>query len=64
MLYCNTFFSELEVVVVLLTQSFGIAEGHPKEDLKDMARAAGQSYREYTPPGGETLDQVSHYWTV
>lgn len=50
-------------MVVLLTQSFGIAEGHPKEDLKNMAKAAGQSYREYTPPGGETSDQVSH-WTV
>lgn len=47
------------MVVVLLTQGFGVAEGRPKEDLKNMANAAGQSCRDYTPPGGETLDQVS-----
>ena len=45
---------------MLLLQGFGIAEGRPKEDLKNMANAAGQSCRDYTPPGGETLDQVSH----
>ena len=39
-------------------QGFGVAEGRPKEDLKNMANAAGQSCRDYTPPGGETLDQV------
>lgn len=42
------------------TQSFGIAEGRPKESLKNMANAAGQSCRDYTPPEGETLEQVSH----
>lgn len=40
-------------------QGFGIAEGRHKEHLKNMANAAGQSCRDYTPPGGETLDQVS-----
>lgn len=35
-----------------------MAEGRPKEDLKNMANAAGQACRDYTPPGGETLDQV------
>lgn len=40
-------------------QGFGIAEGRHKSDLKNMANAAGQSCRDYTPPGGETLDQVS-----
>lgn len=40
-------------------QGFGVAEGHRKEHLKNMANAAGQSCRDYTPPGGETLDQVS-----
>ena len=33
-------------------QGFGVAEGRPKEDLKNMANAAGQSCRDYTPPGG------------
>lgn len=42
-----------------LIQSFGVAEGRPKEDLKNMANAAGRSCRDYTPAGGETLDQVS-----
>lgn len=46
-------------MVVLLMQGFGVAEGRPKEDLKNMANASGQSCRDYTPPGGETLNQVS-----
>ncbi|XP_033845192.1 fructose-2,6-bisphosphatase TIGAR B [Periophthalmus magnuspinnatus] len=43
---------------LLRERSFGIVEGRPKESLKNMANAAGQSCRDYTPPGGETLDQV------
>ncbi len=39
-------------------QGFGVAEGRPKEHLKNMANAAGQACRDYTPPGGETLEQV------
>ncbi|XP_029351449.1 fructose-2,6-bisphosphatase TIGAR B [Echeneis naucrates] len=56
----NTHCSGLEMVLepLLRERSFGIAEGRPKEDLKNMANAAGQSCREYTPPGGETLDHV------
>lgn len=46
-------------VFFVLVQGFGVAEGRHKEDLKNMANAAGQSCRDYTPPGGETLDQVS-----
>ena len=42
----------------LLPQSFGIAEGRSKDALKNMANAAGQSSRDFTPPGGETVDQV------
>lgn len=40
-------------------QGFGVAEGRPKEDLKNMANAAGQACRDFTPPGGETLEQVN-----
>ncbi|KAM8908188.1 fructose-2,6-bisphosphatase TIGAR B [Spinachia spinachia] len=43
---------------LLRERGFGVAEGRPKDDLKNMANAAGQSCRDYTPPGGETLDQV------
>ncbi|XP_028304558.1 fructose-2,6-bisphosphatase TIGAR B [Gouania willdenowi] len=43
---------------LLRERGFGVAEGRPKEDLKNMANAAGQACRDYTPPGGETLDQV------
>lgn len=46
-------------MVLFSVQGFGVAEGRPKDDLKNMANAAGQSCRDYTPPGGETLDQVS-----
>lgn len=31
------------------------------EDMKNMAKAAGQPIPEYTPPDGETMDQVSVY---
>uniref|UniRef100_A0A668A9G9 TP53 induced glycolysis regulatory phosphatase b n=1 Tax=Myripristis murdjan TaxID=586833 RepID=A0A668A9G9_9TELE len=56
----NTHASGTEMVLdpLLRERGFGIAEGRPKEDLKNMANAAGQSCRDYTPPGGETLDQV------
>ncbi|XP_008313807.1 fructose-2,6-bisphosphatase TIGAR B [Cynoglossus semilaevis] len=56
----NTHSSGMDMVLepLLRERSFGVAEGHPKENLKNMANAAGQSCRDYTPPGGETLGQV------
>ncbi|KAM3858963.1 fructose-2,6-bisphosphatase TIGAR B [Diretmus argenteus] len=56
----NTHCSGMEMVLdpLLRERGFGIAEGRPKEHLKNMANAAGQSCRDYTPPGGETIDQV------
>ncbi|XP_073337301.1 fructose-2,6-bisphosphatase TIGAR B isoform X2 [Pagrus major] len=56
----NTHCSGTEMVLepLLRERGFGVAEGRPKEDLKNMANAAGQSCRDFTPPGGETLDQV------
>ncbi|XP_054480764.1 fructose-2,6-bisphosphatase TIGAR B [Anoplopoma fimbria] len=56
----NTHCSGTEVVLepLLRERSFGVAEGRHKDDLKNMANAAGQSCSDYTPPGGETLDQV------
>lgn len=56
----NTHCSGMEMVLepLLRERGFGVAEGRHKEDLKNMANAAGQSCRDYTPPGGETLDQV------
>ncbi|XP_023149056.1 fructose-2,6-bisphosphatase TIGAR B [Amphiprion ocellaris] len=56
----NTHCSGTEMVLepLLREKSFGVAEGRPKEDLKNMANAAGQAARDYTPPGGETTDQV------
>ncbi|XP_051547009.1 fructose-2,6-bisphosphatase TIGAR B isoform X3 [Myxocyprinus asiaticus] len=53
--FTNVFASNLQRAV----QGFGVAEGRPKEDLKNMANAAGQACRDYTPPGGETLEQVT-----
>lgn len=43
---------------LLREQGFGIAEGRPKECLKNMANAAGKSCKSYTPPGGETYEEV------
>ncbi|XP_041833359.1 fructose-2,6-bisphosphatase TIGAR B [Melanotaenia boesemani] len=56
----NTHCSGMGMVLepLLRERGFGVAEGRHKEDLKNMANAAGQSCRDYTPPGGETLDQV------
>ncbi|MED6269899.1 hypothetical protein CHARACLAT_004270 [Characodon lateralis] len=49
---------EMFLEPLLRERGFGIAEGRHKQDLKNMANASGQSGRDYTPPGGETLDQV------
>ncbi|KAM9328638.1 fructose-2,6-bisphosphatase TIGAR B [Pholidichthys leucotaenia] len=56
----NTHCSGMEMIMepLLKEKGFGIAEGRHKEDLKNMANAAGQSCRDYTPPGGETQEQV------
>ncbi|XP_041636182.1 fructose-2,6-bisphosphatase TIGAR B [Cheilinus undulatus] len=56
----NTHCSGMEMVLepLLRERGFGVCEGRPKEDLKNMANASGQSCRDFTPPGGETLDQV------
>ncbi|XP_047430644.1 fructose-2,6-bisphosphatase TIGAR B [Mugil cephalus] len=56
----NTHCSGMGMVLepLLRERGFGVAEGRHKEHLKNMANAAGQSCRDYTPPGGETLDQV------
>uniref|UniRef100_A0AAQ5ZSA8 TP53 induced glycolysis regulatory phosphatase a n=1 Tax=Amphiprion ocellaris TaxID=80972 RepID=A0AAQ5ZSA8_AMPOC len=39
-------------------QSFGIAEGRKVKELKEMAEAAGQTFPGFTPPNGETQEQV------
>uniref|UniRef100_A0A3B3UVE5 TP53 induced glycolysis regulatory phosphatase a n=1 Tax=Poecilia latipinna TaxID=48699 RepID=A0A3B3UVE5_9TELE len=43
---------------LLKEKSFGVAEGGRVEDLREMARAAGEPFPGFTPPGGETPDQV------
>ncbi|KAM4733448.1 putative fructose-2,6-bisphosphatase TIGAR A [Anableps anableps] len=43
---------------LLKEKSFGIAEGGRVQDLKEMARAAGEAFPGFTPPGGETPEQV------
>ncbi|KAG9271955.1 probable fructose-2,6-bisphosphatase TIGAR A [Astyanax mexicanus] len=50
----------LEIVTdpSLKERSFGIAEGGRVEDMRNMAKAAGQLIPEFTPPKGETMDQV------
>ncbi|KAJ8261886.1 hypothetical protein GJAV_G00159590 [Gymnothorax javanicus] len=56
----NLHCSHLEVVrePLLKERSFGVAEGRPVDDLKNMASMAGQSCRSFTPPQGETPEQV------
>ncbi|TRZ01284.1 hypothetical protein DNTS_001494 [Danionella cerebrum] len=50
--------TEMVLDPLLRERGFGVAEGKPKEHLKNMANAAGLACRDYTPPGGETLEQV------
>nr|XP_025040413.1 fructose-2,6-bisphosphatase TIGAR isoform X1 [Pelodiscus sinensis] len=42
----------------LRERKYGIAEGRPLNDLKAMAKAAGEQCPLFTPSGGETLDEV------
>ncbi|KAM8974355.1 fructose-2,6-bisphosphatase TIGAR [Pelodytes ibericus] len=42
----------------LRERKYGSAEGRPLSDLKAMAKKDGQQCPSYTPPGGETLEQV------
>ncbi|KAJ7329047.1 hypothetical protein JRQ81_015221 [Phrynocephalus forsythii] len=42
----------------LRERKYGVAEGRPLSDLKAMAKAAGEQCPSFTPPGGETLDEV------
>uniref|UniRef100_A0A8C1ZCJ4 fructose-2,6-bisphosphate 2-phosphatase n=1 Tax=Cyprinus carpio TaxID=7962 RepID=A0A8C1ZCJ4_CYPCA len=51
-----TFHMHLKPVSFL--QSFGIAEGGRVIEMKNMAKAAGQPLPEFTPPEGETMEQV------
>ncbi|XP_072519458.1 probable fructose-2,6-bisphosphatase TIGAR A [Salminus brasiliensis] len=52
--------NDLDIVTdpSLKERSFGIAEGGRVEDMRNMAKAAGQLIPEYTPPNGETVEQV------
>ncbi|XP_053572185.1 fructose-2,6-bisphosphatase TIGAR [Bombina bombina] len=42
----------------LRERKYGTAEGRPLSNLKAMAKEAGEQCPSYTPPGGETLDEV------
>nr|XP_020725449.1 fructose-2,6-bisphosphatase TIGAR [Odocoileus virginianus texanus] len=42
----------------LRERKYGAAEGRPLSELRAMAKAAGQECPAFTPPGGETLDQL------
>lgn len=39
-------------------QKYGVVEGKGHSELRAMAKAAGEEYTTFTPPGAETLDQV------
>uniref|UniRef100_A0A8C6SVW4 TP53 induced glycolysis regulatory phosphatase a n=1 Tax=Neogobius melanostomus TaxID=47308 RepID=A0A8C6SVW4_9GOBI len=43
---------------LLKERSFGITEGRQMKELKELANTAGQSFLDFTPPGGETKEQV------
>jgi len=43
---------------LLKEKSFGTAEGGHVQDMREMAKAAGETFQSFTPPGGETQEQV------
>ncbi|XP_056272860.1 probable fructose-2,6-bisphosphatase TIGAR A isoform X2 [Pseudoliparis swirei] len=43
---------------LLKEKSFGIAEGRRVQEVREMAKAAGQTFPGFTPPEGETEEQV------
>ncbi|KAL8194540.1 UNVERIFIED_CONTAM: hypothetical protein K2H54_024440 [Gekko kuhli] len=45
----------------LRERKYGVAEGRPLSDLRTMAKAAGEQCPSFTPPGGETLEEVQYY---
>lgn len=45
-------------VVYWILQKYGVAEGKGLSELRAMAKEAGEECPGFTPPGGETLDQV------
>ncbi|XP_054633873.1 probable fructose-2,6-bisphosphatase TIGAR A isoform X2 [Dunckerocampus dactyliophorus] len=52
--FTNVFVSDM----LRARQSFGTAEGQLLQELREMARTAGQSFLDFTPPQGETQEQV------
>ncbi|KAF7659991.1 hypothetical protein LDENG_00289110 [Lucifuga dentata] len=50
---------EMTLDPLLKERSFGIVEGRRVQDLRDMAKAAGQSCPDFTPAGEETQEQIS-----
>ncbi|XP_010796139.1 probable fructose-2,6-bisphosphatase TIGAR A isoform X2 [Notothenia coriiceps] len=48
---------------LLKEKSFGTAEGGRVQDLREMAKAAGQTFLDFTPPEGETQEQDKKYLT-
>ncbi|XP_061577298.1 probable fructose-2,6-bisphosphatase TIGAR A [Cololabis saira] len=56
----NSSCSHLQMVCdpLLKEKSFGIAEGKQVKDVKEMAKAAGESFPGFTPPEGEPQEQV------
>ncbi|KAM3608971.1 uncharacterized protein V6R79_007670 [Siganus canaliculatus] len=56
----NSSCSGLQMVCepLLKEKCFGISEGRPVQELVEMAKAAGQSFPGFTPPEGETQEQV------
>uniref|UniRef100_A0A3B4AV11 Uncharacterized protein n=1 Tax=Periophthalmus magnuspinnatus TaxID=409849 RepID=A0A3B4AV11_9GOBI len=55
--------SALQIIYdsLLKEKSFGIAEGQQMKEVKELAKAAGQSFLDFTPPGGETQEQVKSW---
>nr|XP_057943452.1 probable fructose-2,6-bisphosphatase TIGAR A [Doryrhamphus excisus] len=51
---------------LLKEKSFGTAEGQLLQEVREMARTAGQSFLDFTPPQGETQEQlkqrVQEFW--
>lgn len=56
----NSHGSKLEIIcdTRLRERKYGIVEGKPLNELRAMAKAAGEKCPFFTPPGAETVDEV------
>ena len=53
-----TFVNHLDCIVLILFQKFGLFEGKTSKEFLQAIKKARRKFLDYTPPGGESIEQV------